>query len=414
VPAPALRPLALLALAAPAIAVGEDPEDSQQPQLPWYAYDGDAFSALFVGAVLLDRTWFEQGARSEAAVGDLDPFNTGEVRALRLGAVGTLKFERPWTWVVGGANRAFDQGFDTNTDEHFTFFDVALGIPVGETAQVKVGKIKEPISLERIMGLAFEPFMERPMELDALFPARNVGVSFSDVALDDRATWSAGVFNDWLDSNESFDEGSSQLVARVTGLPIASEDGENLVHVGLGLRYTDARAGVVRFRGKPETFFAPDFVDTDDIAADEAWWLAAEASWNRGPLWLASEAVHTRVDSSSAQDPEFFGYHLTGSWVLTGETRRYDRRRGTFRRLVPERDVHVGGAGLWEAAVRYASLDLTDGAVVGGEMERVSVGLSWYPTAASRLALQYGWIHLDRAGESETQVLQMRWQLLLE
>jgi phosphate-selective porin OprO/OprP len=49
-----------------------------------------------------------------------------------------------------------------------------------------------------------------------------------------------------------------------------------------------------------------------------------EALWNLGPSLLV-EYNQAWTDAPESGNPQFTGYYLTASWVLTGETRMYDR-----------------------------------------------------------------------------------------
>ncbi len=388
----------------------------ETPQHPWYQYHGDGFSAGFVGGVLLDATGYRQDHESRQQVGDLrGEYEKGEVRAIRLGVIGQIKFAQPWNYVFAGAYRAFDQGFNTNTDAVFTIFDLAVSVPLGRVGRMTVGKMKEPISLERLMSLAFEQFMERPVALDALFPARNVGITLGNAAWNERMTWRVGWFNPWLDQGTSFKNNSNQFIGRVTGLVYQGTDGNDAVHLGAGFRYSDTRLGIVRFQSTPEAFFAPKFVDTEDIPAGGTSWYSLEASWLRGPLWVASEGTYTSVNSSQYQDPQFWGAHVSAGWLLTGESRGYRANRAVAGRVIPKQNVNAGGLGAWELVGRYSRVDLTDGLANGGELDRISGGINWYPTKDSRLTFQYGFITLDRSGlTGHTHAFQLRWQLLMD
>jgi hypothetical protein len=182
----------------------------------WNKFNTKPISGLFTGAVVLDRQfWLSQDENSEAQVGDLSEFEGGKIRAFRIGVVGTLNFKRPWTYTVFATTHTFDKGFDTDTDDEFTWFDYRLDIPLPADLTLSVGKQKEPISLERLTPLTFLPWQERSAAADALLPARNHGLALSGTAAGDWFTWAVGAFNNWIDSDESFSDTSSQLVGRV-------------------------------------------------------------------------------------------------------------------------------------------------------------------------------------------------------
>lgn len=385
------------------------------PHKPWYAYSHDRFSIAFAGGVLLDRTEFYQDSDSKRQLGSQNEFNTGEIRAVRFGVGGYVKlFAIPWGYTFVVANRAFDRGFDTSDDQEWLFYDWAIGVPIYAGAVLKVGKQKENISHDRLSLLVDQQFMERAAVLDTLLPSRNTGVTLSNDALDGRMTWSVGMFFNMLgDRDEPFEE-SKQYIARLSGLPFISQDKETLVHAGIGYRYSDVDSHVLRFRGGPEAFFSQDFVDTGEFDASRASWLSLEGGWRQGPFWLMSEYLRTYVTSDEADDPVFEGWHLTGAWAITGESRPYNRKKGIFGKLTPARNVMDGGFGAWEAVARYSQVDLADGRIEGGNMTRWSLGLNWYLSSQLKLTGQYGWVDLDRFGiSSTTRVLQIRMAFLL-
>ena len=72
---------------------------------------------------------------------------------------------------------------------------------------------------------------------------------------------------------------------------------------------------------------------------------------------------------------------------MTGESRRY--KKGVFGGVTPKNSVSKGGKGAWELGIRYSTLDLTDRNIEGGEIDAMTWGLNWYPTATLRLSANY-------------------------
>jgi len=365
----------------------------------WNRFDTRMVSGLFAAAVVLDRqNWESQDADSLSQVGDLESFDGGEIRGLRFGAVGTFNFDEPWVYTLFGATNAFDKGFDTRTTDDVSLFDWRVDIPVLRAATLSIGKQKEPISLERLTSMIFLPMQERTSVSDALLPSRNVGAVLSGTALGEKLTWAGGAFNDWLDDDGSISDNATQAVGRVSWNPWSSEDESNLVHLAAGVRYSNTKEGFA-LQSEPEFNQAPNFIDGGNVfEADRSFAYNLEASWRKGPLWLHAELVDARVASSALGDPRFRGYHVTGSWSLTGEMREYNRRSGIFNRVPIARSVDDGGPGSWEAAVRLSNLDASDGFVDAGDMEILSLGLNWWLSPVFAINFNYRWIDLDRGG----------------
>ena len=362
----------------------------------WNKFETKPVSGLFIGALLMDRQfWLSQDGDSEGQVQDLSDFEGGQIRAARFGVVGTLNFKRPWRYTVFAMTHAYDKGFDVDADEEFSFADYRLDIPLRADLNLSVGKQKEPISMERLMGLAYLPMQERGAFIDALLPSRNHGLVLSGAAASDNISWAVGAFNNWIDSGESFSDTANVFVGRTTWAPAVFQNESNLFHVGLGLRYSDLKQPV-QVRRTPEFNNAPLYVDTGEISADDQMTYSLEAYWRNGPYWLGFEYVGTDVNSPQTGNPFFSGYHVTGSWAVTGESRAYRKRSGVFDPLPVARPVNQGGWGTVELAFRYSNTDLTDAAIDGGEMDIWSLGVNWWFTRSAHLGLNYRHISLDR------------------
>lgn len=382
----------------------------------WNQWQTENTTGIFLAAIILDRQhWPSQNSASEQQVGDLGFFEGGEIRGFRVGSIGSLGFfQRPWVYTVFGATNAFDKGFEVDRQDDFTWFDYRLDIPVTESMTLSVGKQKEPISMERIMSLVQLPMQERTSVSDGLLPTRNLGVVLSGNALNQRMSWAGGVFHNFIDSDDDIGGTPTQLIGRMTWVPWVSDDGSNLVHVGGGLRLSNAKQGA-RYFTEPEFNNSPNFVDTDFIDADDISQFNLEASWRRGPYWVHAEYVGTDVDSAPGGDPGFSGYHITGSWILTGEMREYRYRSGIFGPVPVARSVYQGGWGALEVGARYSSLDLTDGLVDGGELDIFSLGINWWLTPIFNVNLNYRFITNDRDGlNGDTQGVMGRVLLMLE
>jgi phosphate-selective porin OprO/OprP len=348
-----------------------------QDNTKWNRWETRPFSGIFVAAVAMDRhSWLSQDNNSEQQVGDLRDFDGGEIRAFRFGIAGTLNFKRPWVYTLMAATHVFDQGYNSRDDGLPTLLDYRLDIPVFKTIALSIGKQKEPISMERLLLGTQLPMQERPAVVDAQFPFRNVGIAFSGSGFNERMTWAVGVYNDWFDASQNFGSSSNQVIGRVTGLAYVSDKERQLIHLGLGLRYDDAREEL-NFRSRPEFGRSPLFVETGPLKADGAILYDMELSWRGGPFWVSTELIRNHIRSSDLGTPVLGGYHISGTWVITREMRKYNRRNGTMGPVPVSRSLYQGGPGAWELAGRFSSIDLNEGSVEGGEMAIFSFGLNW-------------------------------------
>jgi phosphate-selective porin OprO/OprP len=321
---------------------------------------------------------------------------------------------------IFGATHAFDKGFESQDLDDFAWFDYRVDIPVSDNMTLSVGKQREPMSMERTMSMVQLPQQERTTVSDAFMPSRNLGVVLSGRALEDRMTWAGGLFNNFIDSGESISDTATALVGRTTWLPFVSEDDSNLVHLGFGFRRSNGKQGA-RFFSTPEFNKSPIFVDTGFavdsgvLDADSFNTYNIEASWRKGPFWLASEFVSTTVDSPSYGNLDFSGYHITGSWIVSGEMRSYNRKSGILGSVPIAKDVNQGGWGAWELSTRWSSIDLQDRSVDGGRLDILSFGINWWLTPVFNVNLNYRFINNQINGISgDSSGVMARMMLVLE
>jgi len=362
----------------------------------WIKFNNDYFSTVLIGALAMDRQgWQSQNQDSLAQVGDLESYDGGDIRGLRFGIAGAIKFDKPWIYMISGATNAFDKGFDTNTTDNVSFFDWRLDIPTFYNTTLSVGKQKEPISMERLIGMTFLPMQERTVVSDALLPSRNFGAVLSGNALNQKLTWAGGIFNDWIEDDGGINDNSSQLVGRTTWLPYLSDNEDELIHLAFGLRYSDAKEGL-RYASEPEFNSSPTFVDTGDIDADSSLTYNLEASWRKGPVWLIGEYTENKIKADYLQNPALSGYHVSAVYTVTGEMREYNKKSGTFSPLLVARSVNQGGWGALEVSTRWSIFDGSDGGLNAGDTSILSVGLAWWLTPKFNINFNYRWIDLDR------------------
>jgi phosphate-selective porin OprO/OprP len=238
-----------------------------------------------------------------------------------------------------------------------------------------------------------------------------------DQAAGERMTWGVGVFRGGSDNGEiSKGDGEWAATARVTGLPSYSEDGKEYVHLGLSLSLRNPTDDTQTISSKPEANLAPAYVSAT-VAADDIGLVGAEAGWTHGPFTLSGEYTLAHVDapSGATSEPDFDGYYVQASYVLTGESRAYQKTTGAFGAVRPAENAFgkEGGNGAWEVAARYSAIDLRDDGTDGGELTDVTLGLNWYLNSNTRVMMDYILADLDPtagAADGTTGILQFRVQ----
>ncbi|WP_416908984.1 MAG: OprO/OprP family phosphate-selective porin [Polymorphobacter sp.] len=344
--------------------------------------------------LIIDRTGFGQDDASLAQVGLQE--NLLEVRSATFDLNGEVGFNRRFEYQVGVAFN----GFDNATDQRFavTDFNVAFQIPKWRT-RVRLGQLREDFGFEIVGSTSTMPQSERI--LGPFASPFNFGFKVThQLGEGERATLTYGIFkDDWGDDGS----GNAALSARLTLLAIDEPD--RRLHLGVAVRQADVR-DTIRYNGRPGVSAADDFVDTGEFPAASTTHIGLEAHYAHGPWAVVAEYATARPDVANGPDPQFHGYYVLGSWVLTGEQRAYDRAKGTVKRIIPE-----GRWGAPELVARYAAVDLSSGGIDGGRYDRIEVGANWWATTRWKFGVLYGHVWLKRDGETgHTQSLLTRLQ----
>jgi len=343
------------------------------------------FTVRVAFAVFTDYTLVGQDSISRAQVGP--QASRFDLRAARLGFTGQFNFKKPWTFLIAGDFNEFRQ----QGDRLFDGLDFALTIPLWKKARISIGKQKEPFIYEMVGDAANLPQQERV--LSPFFTTRNIGIRYQDNYLKDRMSFNIGVFNDWFQSNRSFRESGTQVSTRLTGLPIESKDGLEFLHLGIAFRHLGADDGNLRYKGRPESNVIDYYVDTGDMPGKYARQLGFEALYNYKPFSVLTECVHAWVNSAVKGNPEFNGFYVTVSYVLTGETRPYDKRVGYARRIIPK-----SRWGAVELVGRFGYVDLDSALIKGGTMRTWYAGVNWWMSRQWKMGTGYGLADVDKFG----------------
>lgn len=308
---------------------------------------------------------------ADAENSDLE-INATELRRLRLNVSGA----------VGGKVK-YKVEVNTNSSNEINVEDAYLEWgPNGSKVKFKLGHFKTPNSLSEATSSRFTTGLERPAFTDAFELNRRVGVAVSTSG--SNYTLSAGAFGDNLSEN-SRQEGSA-LAARGTFNPIKEDD--VLVHLGASIRYRQIgdTQDDLRYRQRAFAHIPSRIISTGRIA-DSDMFYGVEAAGMMGSVWASAEYANTEASCDGcSSDPSFDGaYAEIGTFF--GGKRTY--KGGKFNRPVIDSPITDGGMGAVSVFARYDTLDLTDQAVDGGDMETIVLGADWWPTKYSRLSLNY-------------------------
>jgi phosphate-selective porin OprO/OprP len=265
------------------------------------------------------------------------------------------------------------------------------------------------------------PFIERASVSEM---SRALGGADGRIGLGVKASGARWMSAFTLTTRTAFDAEvfDSQLaaVARAGGLLATGADYN--VHVGASGTYVISPADLgssatpprhaIRFRDRPEIRVdSTRLIDSGAIDADHASVLGMEFGANWKNLYIQGEHFWFDIERNAPtalDDPSFSGWYLQGSWLITGESRRYNAATGSFQSPRPIVPFATGsGFGAWELAARYSRVDLNfreglagtaaaPGAVRGGEQSILALGVNWYLNPNFKVMMNYLVIDVDR------------------
>jgi phosphate-selective porin OprO/OprP len=283
---------------------------------------------------------------------------------------------------------------------------------------VRAGNQTKPIGMTNNTSAAFLPFMERPDNNDAFYgPFDNgfaLGLASWNWSESERFTWRYGIYQP---ATNVFGVALNKytLGARVTALPLYEDEGERLVHVGLGYWGGEIVQDQLRDRARPLLRNAPGFavpvlVDTGQVPGSRQYTIAPEFAMVLGPLTVQAEYAGqflTDATPTGGQDQGTVFYHggyVEALYFLTGEHQDYVRQEGVFGRVVPRNNLHwkkgdcCQTCGAWQVGVRFSYLDLDDKAIQGGRVYDWTAGLNWYLNPNMKVQLNYIAEHRNTPG----------------
>jgi len=347
------------------------------------------FKMQMGGRIMHDWGFFSEDSKFAANIGSQE--NGARFRRVRFFMAGILYNTIRFKWdidVDGGSNGV-------------AFKDMYIGlahIPI--VGNFQVGHFKRPASLDSITSSKYLTFIERSLT-NTFFKTRNTGFAFFNQHFNKRLTWSVFVNKETGERPPDFKiDGDWNVTSRLTALPYISEDAKRWVHLGASWSYENATDTQVTFNAARDTEITSTFLTTGAIEAERYDIVGLEGAVNWNQFSVQGEYVFTDVDKGVGPSGDLDSFYIQTSWYLTGENRRYSRRKGAIARFKPNQNFSWNkswskgrGIGAWQVAVRYAELDLNDADIAGGEQQSLTIGLNWELNPMSRI--MYNYVHAD-------------------
>jgi phosphate-selective porin OprO/OprP len=300
--------------------------------------------------------------------------------------------------------------------------DVYLHARFQPYAQLRVGKFKEPVGLERLQSEPDVRWAERAFPTNIL-PNRDIGVMLAGDLLESRLEYQVGYFNGVTDGRSSEDFTNDQdnntdksWAARVFTQPFRSSPGP-FQGLGLGVAgtYSDAlgRSGTTsqdtnlptyRTIAQQTMFTYRTGATNGAFGSGEQIRLTPQAFWYWNSLGVLAEYARNTQDvqrnvtaTNIRRDKvDVTAWQVYATYLVTGED-------NTFRGIKPKNPFAFGssGWGALELGLRYTAFNVSDSAFAGGNASfadpAVSVKsakawgavMNWYLTNNVRFMLDY-------------------------
>ena len=355
--------------------------------------DGD-FEYKFKGIVQADYRAFGGDAYPSAVNGFL-------ARRIRPTFEGTVfgKYGFRFTPEFGEAG---DGSATTGSSQNKTrVVDAYLDARLDPAFQVRFGKHKPFVGLERLQAAADVKFIERSYISNNILPNRDIGVSISGDVLDKKLNYAFGLFNgvtDGGDTSTAQDTNTGKdFTARLFATPYAGTDSK-LAGLGFGVAATNGNSrgnSLVSYKtpGQANTFFSYKNTVSDGNRNR----VSPQAYYYYGPFGVLTEyaVVNQEVVNSSNVKNKLKNdaWHVSASYLLTGEDASY---KGV-KPYSPFKSGNDGGWGAFELVGRYQKANIDPNALTFGDKDKDNalsasswlVGVNWYLNEDAKFALNF-------------------------
>lgn len=300
-------------------------------------------------------------------------------------------FSKDWSYSL-----SFEMDGSVNNSRRITLEDAYVTYAGWDNTELSIGQVNPGFSLENTASGKWIPFLERSAPTQAFGPTGlGLGVHLDHWG-DAYYLNASATTPKQAESNTGRPNGSDRwsTSARLGILPY--KQGNKILQVGVSGHYENTHNASfsvlpeVKARNAVKVVNTTSVGGTTSISSKNLYTWDLELSGQNGPLYADLEYQRVNVNRSNQAKLHFDGYHAQAAYVLTGESRTFNPKNGTYNQVVPN---SIGGA--WEVAVRYSHIDLNNKDIQGGRMNNATVGLNWYANSNIRVTGNYIRSHIQ-------------------
>ena len=320
---------------------------------------------------------------------------------------------KPFALTIGQQNEGKSME-SVMSNNYLTFIERSLPnnalIEQGSNSKYQLGAI----------GSTYDKVFERPYTLQAGITTESFGAPGPGNSSDNSQGYvnvSGGTNANATNTNRNAFSGNTsyQVVGRGTILPYKDDRG-NLIHTGAWGSWRSinnnfnpdgtVRTGGWSFQSQPDSNVdRTNWINTGNLTtarksaggagkvANDVAMFGGEVAGAVGPTHFQFEYMQASVSGQGYNNDTVRGYDIYGGWFLTGESRPYDEKKGTWGRVKPKSNFIGGhGWGAWEVAARFDLMDMNTKNIKGGSIDAGTLALNWYLTP--RVRLMTDWVHV--------------------
>ena len=372
-----------------------EPAASQSPPTESGQYPSVRLSGFFQ----MDALWYQDPEFSDSTftfqrtIDDVRGF-----RRARLAAIGSVADNVDYLV-------EFDFAFPGRPNFTDLYFDVH-GFQFGS---LRVGQWRQPFGLDELTSVKELTFHERSTTF-FLGPFRRPGIGI--YGHNARSTYAISAYGTtFTQAPDPFggSRGDSNygIAARGTTLLIDRPQDGGLLHAGFGYALMNDSLGLQQVLFQPELAGPPGEPSsailnstTSIFGSNRAHFFNAEFAAVRGAGHAQGEYRVTRFEQtgSSVSTPS---YYAQVGYLLTGETRDYNRKDGVLSTVRPNNPFGANGWGAWELAARFSRTEtvidnLFTSSGPPGNRTTFLVGLNWYLNEHTKFQFNYLRGDIDR------------------
>ncbi len=258
---------------------------------------------------------------------------------------------------------------------------------------ITFGHHKTPMSIEELTSSKYITFIERSQFVNGIVADMGGGRQYAVTAKShfaDQVTLAGSYYIG--SSNEDDAENTQGFVGRITWSPWHEKT--RAFHLGFAYNHNNFGDGCGGgcIDAEPEVHPGADILEIESSDHKNADVWVAEASGVWGPFSAQWEYAAAEIsDAATLPDLDATAWYIYGSYYLTGESRRYNWKGGSYKQTKVKNPFHKGGWGAWELALRYTSgeFDNSTAPVVDSEADVLTAGVNWYPSNNIRFSANY-------------------------